>query len=97
VRGHDILVRFGGEELVAVLPDTGHGGAEAVAERIRDSVHSRPFSVAGGTESIDVTVSLGVAVMRHVEESHADLFKRADEALYRAKNEGRNRVVLDAA
>jgi two-component system cell cycle response regulator len=97
LRARDLLVRFGGEELVAVLPDTGHAGAQAVAERIRESVHCKPFVVAGGTCDVRVTVSLGVAVMRHVRESHADLFKRADEALYRAKNEGRNRVVLDAA
>jgi len=97
LRTHDLLARFGGEELVAVLPDTGHGGAQAVAERIRESVHRHPFMIAGGANAITVTISLGVAVMRHVQESHADLFKRADEALYRAKNEGRNRVVLDAA
>jgi two-component system cell cycle response regulator len=97
LRTHDLLVRFGGEELVAVLPDTGHSGAQAVAERIRESVDGQPFAIAGGTKHITVTVSLGVAVMRHVQESAADLFKRADEALYRAKNEGRNRVVLDAA
>jgi two-component system, cell cycle response regulator len=60
-------------------------------------VHRHPFVIAGGANAITVTISLGVAVMRHVQESHADLFKRADEALYRAKNEGRNRVVLDAA
>ena len=97
LRTHDLLVRFGGEELVAVLPDTGHGGAQAVAERIRELVNGEPFIIAGGAKAVTVTVSLGVAVMRHVQESHADLFKRADEALYRAKNEGRNRVVLDAA
>jgi len=97
LRTHDLLVRFGGEELVAVLPDTGHSSAQAVAERIRESVNGEPFAIANGTSGITVTVSLGVAVMRHVQESHADLFKRADEALYRAKNEGRNRVVLDAA
>ena len=97
LRTHDLLVRFGGEELVAVLPDTGHSSAQAVAERIRESVNGAPFAIANGTSGITVTVSLGVAVMRHVQESHADLFKRADEALYRAKNEGRNRVVLDAA
>jgi two-component system, cell cycle response regulator len=97
LRNQDLLVRFGGEELVAVLPDTGQGGAEAVAERIRESVHRQPFTIGGGMRGITVTISLGVAVMRHVKESHADLFKRADEALYRAKNEGRNRVVLDAA
>jgi len=97
LRAHDLLVRFGGEELVAVLPDTGHGGAQAVAERIRESVDGLPFAIAGGAKDIQVTVSLGVAVMRHVQESHSDLFKRADEALYRAKHEGRNRVVLDAA
>jgi two-component system cell cycle response regulator len=97
LRTRDLLVRFGGEELVAVLPDTGHAGAQAVAERIRESVHCAPFVIANGACNAAVTISLGVAVMRDMQESHADLFKRADEALYRAKNEGRNRVVLDAA
>jgi two-component system cell cycle response regulator len=97
LRNRDLLVRFGGEELVAILPDTGHAGAQAVAERIREAVHGAPFLIAHGACNAAVTISLGVAVMRDVKDSRADLFKRADEALYRAKHEGRNRVVLDAA
>ncbi len=97
LRTRDLLVRFGGEELVAVLPGTGRAGAQAVAERIRQAVHGAPFLVAHGACKVTVTISLGVAVMRNVADSRADLFKRADEALYRAKHEGRNRVVLDAA
>jgi two-component system cell cycle response regulator len=97
LRTRDLLVRFGGEELVAILPDTGHAGAQAVAERIREAVDGAPFLIAHGACNATVTISLGVAVMRKVRESRADLFKRADEALYRAKHEGRNRVVLDAA
>ncbi|MBV9114481.1 MAG: PleD family two-component system response regulator [Hyphomicrobiales bacterium] len=97
LRTRDLLVRYGGEELVAVLPDTGHSGAKAVAERIRQAVHGAPFLIAHGACNATVTISLGVAVMRNVPESRDDLFKRADEALYRAKHAGRNRVVLDAA
>ena len=97
LRNRDLLVRFGGEELVAILPDTGHAGAQAVAERIREAVHGAVFLIAHGACNAAVTISLGVSVMRDVKDSRADLFKRADEALYRAKHEGRNRVVLDAA
>ncbi|MBV9434064.1 MAG: PleD family two-component system response regulator [Hyphomicrobiales bacterium] len=97
LRNRDLLVRFGGEELVAILPETGHSGARAVAERIRQAVDSAPFLIAHGACNAPVTISLGVAVMRNVTDSRGDLFKRADEALYRAKHEGRNRVVLDAA
>ncbi|MBV8447328.1 MAG: PleD family two-component system response regulator [Hyphomicrobiales bacterium] len=97
LRTRDLLVRYGGEELIAILPETGHLGAQGVAERIRQAVHGTPFLIAHGACNVTVTISLGVAVMRNVPESRQDLFKRADEALYRAKHEGRNRVVLDAA
>ncbi len=96
IRGVDLACRFGGEEFVVLMPDTDTGQAEAVAERVRQSMAEKPFEV-GPSRPLTVTVSAGVAL----NESHADtpesLVKRADVALYRAKREGRNRVIFDAA
>ncbi len=93
----DVVARMGGEEIVVVLPETGLAAAAAVAERIRASVHATPFPIHGGQRSLDVTVSIGVASRRAGDQSPAQLVKRADEAVYRAKNEGRNRVIAAAA
>lgn len=96
IRGVDLACRFGGEEFVVLMPDTDTGQAEAVAERVRQSMAEKPFEV-GPSRPLSVTVSAGVAL----NESHTDtpesLVKRADVALYRAKREGRNRVIFDAA
>jgi diguanylate cyclase len=81
--------RFGGEEFLVVLPETDENGAAACAERIRRKVGGRPFR-SGGRE-IPVTVSVGVAQWLPGEGLEA-LLRRADEALYRAKRGGRNRV-----
>lgn len=93
-RGIDLVARMGGEEIVVVLPDTTLEAAYAVAERIREQVEAEPFAIHRNTRSISVTVSIGVASRRAGDASSAEVLKRADEALYRAKESGRNRVVV---
>ncbi|HVM27507.1 MAG TPA: sensor domain-containing diguanylate cyclase, partial [Mycobacteriales bacterium] len=88
VRDVDTVARYGGEELVVVLPETGAEGAELTAERIRCAVRDRPF--ADGGLPVAVTVSLGVAVHEPGRETADALVRRADEALYRAKRAGRD-------
>jgi two-component system cell cycle response regulator len=97
VRGIDLACRFGGEEFVVVMPDTEPLIAEKVAERIRHEIESMPFAIGGGTQPLRVTVSIGVASMIPGKDSVDTLMKRADAALYEAKNTGRNRVVARAA
>ncbi|MCU0733584.1 MAG: PleD family two-component system response regulator [Hyphomonas sp.] len=97
VRGIDLACRLGGEEFVAIMPDTDMGIAAQVAERIRKKVAGEPFIVAGGSKAVNVTISIGLAVRQIDGDSPHELLRRADQALYRAKREGRNRVVADAA
>lgn len=97
VRGIDLACRFGGEEFVVVMPDTEPHIAAKVAERIRHEIESQPFAIGGGTQTVQVTVSIGVASMIAGKDSVDTLVKRADAALYEAKNGGRNRVVAKAA
>ena len=96
-RGIDLVARMGGEEIVVVLPDTTSDAAHAVAERIRERVQHEPFAINRNTRSISVTVSIGVASRRAGDADSADVMKRADEALYRAKEGGRNRVMVATA
>jgi two-component system, cell cycle response regulator len=96
-RAIDVVARFGGEEIVVLVPETAVDGARAVAERIRERVESAPFEIHQRTRAIKVTVSIGVACRQTGDVSAADILKRADQALYRAKDEGRNRVVAEAA
>ena len=96
IRGVDLACRFGGEEFVVLMPDTDQNQAEAVAERVRQAVAERAFEVPGG-RSLWITVSAGVALRESDSDTAETLIKRADVALYRAKREGRNRVVFDAA
>jgi two-component system cell cycle response regulator len=97
IRGIDLACRLGGEEFVVVMPDTDMGVASKVAERIRRRIAGDPFQIEKGGRSIDVTISIGLAGLLDVGDTAALLLKRADEALYRAKRSGRNRVVSDAA
>ena len=93
----DIVARYGGEEIVVILPEAGLAEAQIIAERIRERVEAAPFPVQRATRSIPVTVSIGVAV-RHAEDAGPGaMLKRADLALYRAKAAGRNRVEPQAA
>ena len=97
IRGIDLACRYGGEEFVVVMPDTDIGVATMVAERIRRRVAGDMFPIQGGQKSIEVTISIGIAARSTAEDTAAMILKRADEALYRAKRDGRNRVVADAA
>jgi two-component system cell cycle response regulator len=94
LRSVDMVARYGGEEFVIVLPETGEHGAVVFAERIRQRVEQHVFEVGPG-RNIRVTVSIGLSSFPapHVESAE-DLFARADAALYRAKEKGRNRVCL---
>jgi two-component system cell cycle response regulator len=67
-----------------------------VAERLRRRIASEPFPIQGGTGQIEVTISIGIAALGRGDTA-ANVLKRADQALYRAKRDGRNRVVPDAA
>jgi two-component system cell cycle response regulator len=93
----DIACRHGGEEFVVVMPGTRGDYACLVAERLRRHVAGSPFPIRGGLERIDVTVSIGVSASVVGADTADKLMKRADEALYRAKQAGRNRVIAEAA
>lgn len=97
VRGIDLACRYGGEEFVVVMPETSMALAFMVAERVRQQIAGGPFVVNRGSEALDITVSIGIASLDTKDDNPASLLRRADEALYTAKRDGRNRVVSDAA
>jgi two-component system cell cycle response regulator len=97
IRGIDLACRYGGEEFVIVMPETDLHVAGMVAERLRRSIAGEPFAVHKGTKRIEVTISIGLTTLEQKGEAVADVLKRADTALYRAKHDGRNRVVSQAA
>ncbi len=96
IRGIDLACRYGGEEFVVVMPETDLAVATMVAERLRRRIASEPFPIQQGARAIDVTISIGIAALGRGDNA-AGVIKRADRALYRAKRDGRNRVVPDAA
>lgn len=93
VRGIDLACRYGGEEFVVVMPDTDLAVASGVAERLRRSIFEKSFDVSKGTNSLDLTCSIGVTTSAPGDKTDS-ILKRADEALYQAKRDGRNRVVI---
>ena len=95
LRDSDIIGRWGGEEFVVFLPDAAVSGALNTAERLRASVEATRIRYRD--TFVTVTASFGVAEMSvNEQETLQELIKRADEALYRAKNEGRNRVAVNS-
>jgi two-component system cell cycle response regulator len=97
IRNIDLACRIGGEEFVVVMPETDKAVATMVAERLRRKIAADPFPIEQGARAIEVTISIGIAALNGVEDNAAAILKRADQALYRAKRDGRNRVVADAA
>jgi two-component system cell cycle response regulator len=97
IRGIDLACRYGGEEFIVVMPETDAHVASLVAERLRRAIAGEPFAIEKGTRRIDVTISIGLSTLEKKGEPVADVLKRADTALYRAKHDGRNRVVAAAA
>lgn len=96
LRSFDTVARYGGEEFVIVMPDTEVSIACIVAERLRSDIASQPFSISRSavSDSVSVTISIGVVTARMTGETTKDLIQRADEALYQAKGGGRDRAVL---
>ncbi len=91
IRRDEVFARYGGEEFAIVLPETALEGARALAEGLREKVEESRFVFQN--ESIQVTVSVGVAMLADSDRTSTELIKRADEKLYEAKRGGRNRVV----
>lgn len=88
MRSTDFLARFGGEEFLAILPDTDRDGARVMAEKLRHHVAERPIAPVG-----QVTLSIGLAPVKAEDGDCEAAVRRADAALYAAKDAGRNRVV----
>ena len=92
-RPNDLVARYGGEEFIAVLPNTDKEGALFVAERMRKSIEKLAIKHEHSTVADCVTISLGVAnIIPQPSGSIADFIRSVDDALYLAKQEGRNRV-----
>ncbi len=92
LRKSDIIARYGGEEFVIILPETGRQGATAAAERLRKVVEEYTFLLDG--ENVRITMSFGVAGLTANNGDHTEIIKNADMAMYKAKNNGRNQVVV---
>ena len=99
LRASDVLGRYGGEEFAALLVNASDGAALEIAERIRAVIEGYPFKTLEG-ESLSATISIGVATLSlHDDDGDLEswanaLVERADQAVYTAKNQGRNQVVL---
>ena len=97
LRELDVIARYGGEEFLVICTNTAINGASLVAERIRQQVESLQIEIPdnnGGRQIIRIRTSIGVASVDSNTNSKENLIQAADQALYRAKNEGRNRVVI---
>lgn len=96
IRSSDSQYRYGGEEIIIVLPDLDLAGAKSVAERVRRQVAEAEFVLDNADQPLHVTVSCGVASypdQAQWRETYADVIERADLVMYQAKRQGRNRVV----
>jgi two-component system, cell cycle response regulator len=94
LRNVDMVARIGGEEFVVVMPDTNVDVASRVAKRLLAKVAAGPFRISDEL-SIAVTISIGIAIRQDEHDTIETFLARADAALYRAKDQGRNRVVFD--
>jgi diguanylate cyclase (GGDEF)-like protein len=92
IRAYDIAFRYGGEEIAVICPYTTRPQALAAAERIRRNVENYRFDIEGDIEKVRLTVSVGLSSYPENAMFYGELVEKADEALYLAKEEGRNRV-----
>ncbi len=97
VRGIDLACRYGGEEFVVVMPDTDVNFAYTVSERLRQQIEITPIGISRAPSELNITISIGIAKTEGEGDDAEALLHRADQALYRAKRSGRNRVIADAA
>lgn len=96
VKGKDFVARYGGEEFAVLLPDTPLKGGQIVADSIRSNIASRELKRKDTGESYgQITVSIGVSMLRPRHDKLEDFIARADKALYTAKKNGRNKVVTE--
>jgi diguanylate cyclase (GGDEF)-like protein len=92
IRQSDILARYGGDEFLVLLPETGPGGAEKMALRVRERVEAAGVDIAG--ELVRTTVSIGIASYPEHATELESVIELADKALYASKSEGKNRVTI---
>ncbi|MEH6823346.1 MAG: GGDEF domain-containing protein [Motiliproteus sp.] len=92
LRGTDFVARYGGEEFVVLMPETPVAKALEVIDEVRQAVANSPFNFGG--QPVQITMSFGITDVREGDESHAVAFQRADDALYKAKQKGRNCSVV---
>jgi two-component system cell cycle response regulator len=97
VRSADLVARIGGEEFLVVMPESTLDIGVTVAERLRLAIAGQPFTIRDCGERLPLTVSIGVTTIAEYGDTSAAILKRADDALYLAKNNGRNRVTARAA
>ena len=90
IRQSDVAVRYGGDEIAVVLPETAHAGATMVAEKLRKCIHDRPIATPHAL--ITMTASVGIGFLDERCEGLDALIDRADQALYEAKRAGRDCV-----
>jgi diguanylate cyclase len=92
LRKNDMLARYGGEEFVVIMPETDAAGAKEAAEKIRQTIEKIEFLYK--KETVRVTVSIGVTQVQDKDTSYQQVFERADVAVYKAKEKGRNQVLV---
>lgn len=97
IRGMDLACRIGGEEFVIIMPDTSLTECYNVAERLRKSIEMEAFHISQLDKPLNITTSIGITALDKSIENTDFLMKKADQALYSAKRDGRNRVAADAA
>jgi len=96
IRPSDFFVRMGGEEFAIIMPETHLPSAFKIAERLRQSISNLPIALPDGGDPLPVTISIGVADTHPLyDKEPIKVFDRADAALYKAKNSGRNKTIID--
>jgi two-component system, cell cycle response regulator len=96
LRSFDLVTRTGGEEFAVIMPETDLATATKIGERLCKRMADAMFRLEGAGVELPVTISVGVSALHANDENPATIIKRADEALYRAKNNGRNRTEIAA-